>query len=130
MTPLPESRATARRREENVFGVLDAMGRAKGGRVRSRKSRGIPQKKSCSLNSGLGTRVLIICNTTTGEIGAETCFDHCHKTHENPTDFNTFAKPMLWLAFGAHLQPWCSWFSLLACPCQKTHENLIDFNNS
>ena len=51
MTPLPESRATARRREENVFGVLNVMGGLAGGRVRSRNRRGIPKKKSCSLNS-------------------------------------------------------------------------------
>ena len=31
VTPLPESRATARRREENVFGVLDFMGWASRG---------------------------------------------------------------------------------------------------
>mgnify|MGYP005699193415 CR=1 FL=1 len=48
---IAESRATARRREENVFGVLDFMGGLAGGRVRSRNSRGIPKKKSCSLNS-------------------------------------------------------------------------------
>ena len=51
VTPLPESRATARRREENVFGVLNVMGGLAGGRVRSRNRRGIPKKKSCSLNS-------------------------------------------------------------------------------
>ena len=51
VTPLPESRATARRREENVFGVLDFMGGLAGERVRSRNSRGVPKKKSCSLNS-------------------------------------------------------------------------------
>ena len=54
-----ESRATARRREENVFGVLDFMGGLAGGRVRSRNNRGTPKKKSCSLNSGLpGSRVI------------------------------------------------------------------------
>ena len=78
----------------------------------------------------LSLRVLNICNIATREIGAETLFCPSSLSHENPTGFNTFAKPMLWLAFGAHLQPWCSWFSLLACPSQKTHENPIDFNNS
>ena len=29
------------------------------------------------------------------------------------------SKPMLRPAFGAHFQPWCSWFSPLGCPCQK-----------
>ena len=56
---IAESRATARRREENVFGVLDFMGGLAGERVRSRNSRGIPKKKSCSLNCGLpGSRVI------------------------------------------------------------------------
>ena len=55
---IAESRATARRREENVFGVLDFMGGLAGERVRSRNSRGIPKKKSCSLNSGPGSRVI------------------------------------------------------------------------
>ena len=48
---IAESCATARRREENVFGVLNVMGGLAGGRVRSRNRRGIPKKKSCSLNS-------------------------------------------------------------------------------
>ena len=48
------------------------MGGLAGGRVRSRNSRGIPKKKSCSLNTGLpGLTVLIICNSTAGEIGSE-----------------------------------------------------------
>ena len=34
------------------------MGGLAGGRVRSRNSRGIPKKKSCSLNSGPGPRVI------------------------------------------------------------------------
>ena len=34
------------------------MGGLAGGRVRSRNSRGIPKKKSCSLNSGPGSRVI------------------------------------------------------------------------
>ena len=43
------------------------LGGLAGGRVRSRDSRGIPKKRSCSLNFFLGLRVLTICNTTTGE---------------------------------------------------------------
>ena len=107
------------------------MGGLAGGRVRSICKRGIPKKKSPSGNTGLpGLRVLIIYNLTTGTNLSKSTFSHFQKTHENPPDFNTFAKPMLWPAFGAHFQPWCSWFSLLACPSQKTHENPIDFNNS
>ena len=44
------------------------MGGLAGGRVRSRNSRGIPKKKSCSLNCDPGLRVLIIYNMGAPEI--------------------------------------------------------------
>ena len=43
------------------------MGGLAGGRVRSRMSRGIPKKRSCSLNEFPGLRVQTIYNITTGE---------------------------------------------------------------
>ena len=50
------------------------MGGLAGGRVRSICKRGIPKKKSCSLNTAVpGLTVLNICNSTAGEIGSEKC---------------------------------------------------------
>ena len=50
------------------------MGGLAGGRVRSICKRGIPKKKSCSLNTAVpGLTVLNICNTSIGEIGSEKC---------------------------------------------------------
>ena len=72
VTPLPESRATARRREENVFGVLNVMGGLAGGRVRSRNRRGIPKKKSCSLSTGLpGSKSNSVSREIVHQLGSE-----------------------------------------------------------
>ena len=51
--------AEPREGQERIFWSPRLMGGLAGGRVRSRNSRGIPKKKSCSLNTGLpGSRVI------------------------------------------------------------------------
>ena len=124
-------RGTARRQEDNSL-ESSTSGRASRGEGEIQRQQRYPEKENMQRKHGVipGLRVLIICNIATGENLSKSTFSHFQKTHENPPDFNTFSKPMLWPAFGAHFQPWCSWFSLLACPSQKTHENPIDFNNS
>ena len=71
MTPLPESRAEPREGERRCLWSPGLLGGLAGGRVRARNSRGIPKKKSCILSTDPVFRVLIICNSTAGEIGSE-----------------------------------------------------------
>ena len=67
----PRWNARPREGERRCLWSPRLLGGLAGGRVRSRKSRGIPKKRSSSRHSFPGSSVLNICNISTGEIGSE-----------------------------------------------------------
>ena len=100
----PWSRARPREGKKIIFWSPRLLGGLAGGRVRSRNRRGIPKKKSCSLNPLPGLRVLIICNSAAKEIGSE--------------------KRPLFLKLSNSL------FNLIAARSQFSYKTQLFFNNS